>query len=240
MEGKDRFKEMRVNSGYSIRTFASLVGVSTSAVLGYESGKKHITSIPVYRAVVIFDAFHASLRDFLHDYYELETAIGERNLECIPNDPPALEHEIKKLKDRIYKRVERNTIDPSSAAELLERLSAAKAKVSEKDADFYAGDIYREYLCPVSYQLNLLIKPIDASLPEANRAIIDALYRKDIAYDTFGSLCGVASEQLRQSIQQPYGVWKMHVGLVYRICYLLDLDFEGLFSIKSCINVMKY
>lgn len=228
MDGKDRLKELRVNSGYTVRAFALLMDISTATVFGYESGQKSIISMPVYRAVEMFDALHASLCDFLHEYYDLENPLCEGKMRSTPEDVEALLCEIKKLENRIHKNLERKKIEPSMAEKLFGMLSQAKK------GNAPVADRYEKCVRTVSYAIRKTLKPIDASLPKANQLIIDGLYRKDITYDILGQMCGINTNQMRHSMQSPEGVWRMHVGHVYRICYLLELDFEEIFSVQNC------
>lgn len=235
MDGKDKLKELRVNSGYTIRAFALLMDMSPAVVFGYESGQKSITSIPVYRAVEMFDLFHVSLYDFLHEHYDLEAPLCGEIVKDTPNDAKVLLYEINKLEKRIHKNFERKKIEPDMAAELFSMLSLAR----ENPNDDPPVDVYEKYVCPVSYLIKKTLKPINPSLPEANQLIIDGLYRKDLSYDLLAQMCGVNYDHVRKSIQKMEGVWHMHVGLVYRICYLLGLQFEEIFSIQNCKNAMK-
>lgn len=219
MTDYEKFKALRCNAGYTVRGYASSANISTCALVRYENGSKLITSISLEHIVKMFDLLHASLCDFMRDYYDFEKDIASKVEDATQNSTEIPFSKLcEQLEGRIYQNHRRKRITDAQAQMLLNRLEKIRT----------TGD--KEMVNSVIAELRFMLKPIPKDIPLVNRMLLEQIYRNNITFPELAALCDVSAEQLRKSINSPDGVYKMHVGTVYKMCLILSVSFEDLLN----------
>lgn len=213
----EKFKALRCNAGYTVRGFASDANISTCVLVKYENGLKFITSISLERIVKMFVLLHASLPDFIADCYDFEREIASKMDAFMQSKKEvSFSKACEQLEARIYQNHRRKRISDSQEQNLLNSLEKARNR----------GD--KEMINSIISDLRFILKPIPQDLPLVNQMLLEQMHRRNFTFPELAALCDVSSEQLRKSINSADGVYKMHVGTVYKICLILSIPFDKL------------
>ena len=224
------FREKREATGLTLREFGDKVNVSVSSLTEYQNGNKSLLSLPLNKAIRIFQAMNVDLEVFYSDFFpELrEETVQKVNLLKAEKH---IELDYEKLKQRYRVRIakikERKKLSNSeietllsifkNTFEALEAQTDFSGKISEK--------LYMEKIVPFSHMLKK--KLTEDKIKNAAAAFIDdAFLKNDMTYAELGHIVDVTPKRLTMCRTSEEGYSNMKIGSVLKICYALNVPFK--------------
>lgn len=235
MDGKDYFKKLRTDKGYSIRQFANIADISPRLVTYYESGGKQIGSMSVEKSILVFECLNCSIVDFFDQYYSFKPDMDNKISEW--KEKNKREYKFSVLKKRIYLRLakikERDILDQDVLNELFFMYEDYfNGILSEKCADGYlTEELYEKYVQKIFYRLKLAMNPLPGN--DIGDTILDAIYKTDYSLSDVAKFCDITRQHLNRCITGNCSFALMHIDTALKLCYLLNLDFKRTFYFKK-------
>ncbi|MDD3414198.1 MAG: helix-turn-helix transcriptional regulator [Lachnospiraceae bacterium] len=238
MTGNEFLKSKREDYGYSIRQFASDIGVSPRTITYYESGEKSIGAMSINKCIYMFHTLGMSIYDFFNTFYPYKEVIDEEKERWRKDNPSVYNFGL--LKKRLYLRLaqirKRERLGEADLEELMEMYES----FFKNDAISYleSNDIsvmdYEKFVKPIYYKIKVKMNglPVD----EIGYSIVDALCRTDYELSDVAMMCDISKQHLNQCINGNFDFGAMHVYTALKLSYLLELDFEKIFVKKSIKN----
>ena len=228
MTGNEFLKLKREEKDFTIRGFAKTSGIAPRMVSYYESGEKQLTSIPIEKAVRIFDLLGVEIEEFFCTYYpykdNLDKALNLWHKENLR------EYEVASLKKRYYHRLmkikERNSLNLTdyerlylAYRELFDNRLSNQIVISDKE--------YEDLVLALNYQFRLLLNPFPENV--IARSILDSLYHTEYLISDLSKFSGISYDHLRGCLDGNYNIEHMRVGLALSLCYILKVPFNDVF-----------
>ena len=232
MTGYEAFKKYREESGLSVREFASKIGIAPRSVSYYENGHLLCTQIPIYKAIAIFELFGVSIEEFYDSYYPYKKELDAMVQNWKNENPRELNYEI--IKARLYSRLAKIKQRKSILPEELEHIYELYDNVFNQQVIYIdqngcmTDTSYEEYVLPIFYE----IKKAMTEVPEnhANQILLDSFFRKEYLYKDLVSFCDISKVRLLLLLNGEADFNKLHIITALKLCYVLDLKFDDVFS----------
>ena len=231
VKGYEKFKQLREETGYSVRNFATKVQISSRSLTNYENGKMQLTALPVEKCIRIFEFIKQDIPEFYYEYYPLKKEADKKLAEW-----KYINSKIKdfpELKIRIFNRLskirERKTMDEQILNDIFSdfnRIFAFLETTLEEDGSI-SSENYEKYVQPLLYRIRWgNEKPNRQGF---GNCINDSLYMTDYSYKDLADFIGSTPAHLMNIIYGKYDFHKMHIGVALKLCYVLNILFDELF-----------
>ena len=237
MTGHSAFKQLRIDTGLTIRNFAASAGIAPRTLTYYENGEKSLLNMPVEKALTIFSFFPVNVSEFYYENYPIKSVTNVRIDQWKANHNRETNKEIirGRLKNRIYKLKERSRYDEyieqilvefEKQMTLLYNHTESRQNITEEE--------YLQYVSPVLY---LLKKPPGEHITDPVLAtVMEAYYHSEYSFADLSYLSGVSQQHLKERFSKNE-LLRLHIETMLVLCICLGLDFDEVFkSEKSRIE----
>jgi transcriptional regulator with XRE-family HTH domain len=222
--GYQEFKQLRKDTGYTIRSFAEKAGISSRSQTSYENGSLQLIAMSVDKCIRIFHLLDQDIPEFYYKNYLLKEEVDEQlakwqimNLQTVN----FMDMRVK-LCNRLNKIRQRHTIDEPFLNQIVTDYNLAfeqlEAKVRE-DGSISSED-YALYIQPILYRIRWGNE--QPRHDEFGSCVNDKLFMTDYTYKDIARFIGITSEHLKHSIYGRYDYRKMHIGVALKLCYVLN------------------
>lgn len=233
MTGYEEFKQLRKNTGCTVRNFADQVGISSRSLTNYENGSLQLTAVSVEKCVRIFHLLGKDIPEFYFRNYSLREEVDEQLAKWQLMNPQVVNFMDMRVKlcNRLNKIRERHTIDEPILSRIIIDYNLTfeelESRVGE-DGCIIPED-YDLYVNPILYQIRW---GNDEPKREGfGNYVNDKLFMTEYTYKDVANFIGITSEHLKNSIYGRYDYRKMHIGIALKLCYILNIPFQELFII---------
>ena len=234
MTGYEFFKERRMEKGYSVRQFGQMADITPRMVSYYEAGEKPIECIPLHKALRMFQLLDIVIEDFFDHYYPYKAEM-DREIEKWQSLNP-IEYNFQKTKKKIYARLaqikSRGSIEENKLGSIYDMYENFFCNSYRKclTENIISKEDYDSYVQPIYYQIKLAMN--DLPEDDISRKILEAFYKTNYKMIDVSQMCGITTQNLNKYLNGKYDYGSLHTDTALKLCYLLKLDFNNLFS--SC------
>jgi len=231
MAGYEEFKQLRQNTGCTVRSFAELTKISSRSLTNYENGSLQLIAMPVEKSIRIFHCLNQDIPEFYYRNYPLKEEVDEQLAIWQIMNPQTFNFmDIRiKLFNRLNKIRERHTIDESILSRIITdyNLIVEEMETKVQENGNFKPEDYERYVKPILYRIRW--GNDEPNQEGFGNCINDKLYMTDFTYKDIASFIGITSEHLKHSVYGKYDYNKMHIGVALKLCYVLNVSFQELF-----------
>lgn len=231
MTGYEEFKQLRKNTGFTIRSFAEQTKISSRSLTDYENGHLQLIAMPAEKCIRIFQCLNEDIPEFFFRNYPLKEEVDTQLTKWQIMNPKNFNFTDMRFKlcNRLNKIRERHTIDESILFRIITDYNLAfkqlESKVQENGC--ITPEDYAQFVQPILYRIRWGNN--EPRQEGFGNCINDKLYMTDYTYKDIAGFCGITSEHLKHSIYGKYDYHKMHIGVALKLCYVLNISFQDLF-----------
>lgn len=230
MTSYEAFKELRENTGISIREFARLTGIAPRTITQYSNGSINLSKIPAIKAYKIFTIFNYPITKFYEEHFMYKEEV-EKEI-ALWRDANKREYDYAILKRRVYSRIvklkEREKITIIQYEELKEQHKRTFEYLETKQVHGLLNDVlYDEYILPLLFNIRIMSE--NKSRTCVAQKIVEALYKTDYKIKDISKFCGIADVKCVEYFNGAYNFENMYIITALKLCYVLNLDFEQTF-----------
>ncbi len=244
MEGNLRFKQARIDHGYTLEQLSKLTGVKSRMLTNYQNGNRRLEALRVYSCLELFDPLDLDPEEFFESSLHYKESCDDKISEWKAAHPR--DYCLSSLRNTTYGRIThlkyRGTVSDEDYEYILSGYKDCFNQLSHllktRDCQFMSENEYETFYLTYIYNVKKRLY-YSSSLELPTGEILEKYLRSEYSSVSFSFL----SKDFAIMIDHPYvsklrGILsgKIEIGNLsilsaLKLCYVLNIDFANIFRI---------